>query len=368
MFKHGPNPRTSRWLIISVISCQALCLAAGLTATLSWMNNATTAIIYRHVQADSQNDDASESRLPQRLQETRAAVDQSLTPIYRLGIFLIIMLTLGGIGMSAWMVHGLEKRMAYANEDLERTIARRTQDMIRARNAAIVGLAKLAEYRDPDTGRHLQRISKYAELLAKCLRDEEPQRYPMVTDAWIDDLVLGSALHDIGKVGIPDSILHKSGQLTPDERALIEDHPIIAGECIQLMEEEFGDSNLLRLAREIAYSHHDWWDGTGYPFKLEGEAIPLSARIVALADVYDALTTDRTYKRAMPHREVREIIISGMGKQFDPYIVGAFLLREDEFRKVAKEINRSDLVRSDEQETADQALVPSALDQFEILR
>ncbi len=143
-------------------------------------------------------------------------------------------------------------------EGLEHTVAQRTQDLTRTRDAVIAGLAKLAEFRDQNTGRHLQRVGRYVEVLARCLQEEEPQRYPMITDPWIHDLVVASALHDIGKVGTPDYILYKDGPLNPNEKAMIEDHPIIGGECIQLMEQELGHSSLLTLARKIAYSHHDW--------------------------------------------------------------------------------------------------------------
>ena len=184
----------------------------------------------------------------------------------------------------------------------------------------------------------------------------------MIADAWIHDLVIASGLHDIGKVGVPETLLYKAGRLTSQERVMIEDHPIIGGECLQLMEREFGNSRLLTMAREIAYCHHEWWDGTGYPFRLEGQAIPLTARVVALADVYDALTTDRPYKKAIAHDTVREMITAGTGRQFDPFVIGAFLLREQEFQRVAQQMSRNDLEQHDAAEDPEQAVIQTALD------
>lgn len=361
------NLPSKRRLIVWVIACQAICLAGGMAATLSWMRSATGAAIQSAAGGPSS---AAENALDpfQRSQDLQAAVDQALTPTYRFGMFLIAIMTLGAIGMSGWMMRDFHKRMVQINEGLEQIVFQRTQDLTRTRDAVIAGLAQLAEFRDQATGRHLQRVGSYVEVLARCLRQEEPQRYPMINDAWIHDVVVASALHDIGKVGIPDYILHKDGPLNANEKAMIEDHPIIGGECIQLMEKELGDSSLLTLAREIAYSHHDWWDGTGYPFKQEGENIPLSARIVALADVYDALTTARSYKSAMSHHRASEIIFSGMAKQFDPYVVGAFRLREKEFEAIAREMSRSDLERDDEHEVQNETMDPVALDRLQTIR
>ena len=152
------------------------------------------------------------------------------------------------------------------------------------------------------------RIRRYVDLLARRLRRETRELRELVTDQWIDDLCLSSALHDIGKVGVPDAVLLKPAKLTDLEFEQIKRHTVVGGDCLKEIEQRLSDCNFLMLAREIAYAHHEWWNGEGYPNHLKEHAIPLSARIVALADVYDALTTDRPYKPALAHKEAVKII------------------------------------------------------------
>ncbi|MGE5192614.1 MAG: HD-GYP domain-containing protein [Deltaproteobacteria bacterium] len=201
---------------------------------------------------------------------------------------------------------------------------RRTNDLLRTQDAVIFGLAKLADSRDSDTGGHLERIALYSSALATALRRRGAHR-DVVTPAFVDYLTTGSALHDIGKVGIEDSILRKPGPLTTDERRRMQEHTRIGEECLREIERRLGSSNFLRTAREIAASHHERWDGTGYPAGLKGNDIPLAARIVAIADVYDALSTKRVYKDALPHAECVEIIRRDAGRHFDPQLVETFL-------------------------------------------
>ena len=203
--------------------------------------------------------------------------------------------------------------------------------MVDAREALILGLAKLADYRDTDTGRHLDRIAQYSELLAKHLCQAHPERYPLVDAAWIERLRLASVLHDIGKVGIPDAVLLKPGRLTAQERSVMELHQIMGAETLSTIKQRLGADELIDMGIHVAMRHHEKWDGTGYPDGLAGEAIPLSARIVALADFYDAVTSKRVYKDAMTHAEASALIAEGRGSHFDPAIADAFEALADRF-------------------------------------
>ena len=205
-----------------------------------------------------------------------------------------------------------------------------------ARAATILGLAKLAEYRDEGTGTHLERIREYAKRLA-----EEMATIPgygkIITPDYIEDIFQSSILHDIGKVGIPDAILLKPGRLTDAEFEVIKRHTTMGGDAIAIIESRLEASSFLVMGREIAYNHHEKWDGSGYPQGLEGEQIPLSARIVALADVYDALTSERFYKKAYTHERSKKIITDLKDTHFDPETVDAFLILESEFNTIREE-------------------------------
>ncbi|MCG8618642.1 MAG: HD-GYP domain-containing protein, partial [Desulfobacterales bacterium] len=155
-----------------------------------------------------------------------------------------------------------------------------------------------------------------------------------ITDNYIRDLYQSSILHDIGKVGIPDAILLKPGKLTDEEYEVIKSHPVIGGDAISAIESESRVRSFLALSRDIAYYHHEKWDGSGYPKGLRGEALPLSARIVAVADVYDALTSERPYKKAFSHETAMEIILRDSGTHFDPYIIEALKRVAEDFRKI----------------------------------
>ena len=205
-----------------------------------------------------------------------------------------------------------------------------------ARAATILGLAKLAEYRDEGTGTHLERIREYAKRLAEQMA--ENSRYKtIITQEYIEDIFQSSILHDIGKVGIPDAILLKPGRLTDEEFEVIKRHAIMGGDAIGIIESRIKERSFLSMGKEIAYNHHEKWDGSGYPRGLKGEEIPMSARIVALADVYDALTSKRFYKEAYTHERSKEIIVDLKGSHFDPAIVEAFLILEAEFKTIREE-------------------------------
>jgi HD-GYP domain-containing protein (c-di-GMP phosphodiesterase class II) len=212
----------------------------------------------------------------------------------------------------------------------------REQALLRTRDAVIFGLAKLAESRDSDTGEHVERISLYCERLSAAMR-RRPEYRDVVTPTFIKLIETSSVLHDIGKVGIADAILHKPGPLTGEERTEIQKHSKIGSDCLEEIERRLGASNFLQMAREIARCHHERWDGAGYPAGLQGEQIPLAARIVAIADNYDALVSRRPYKEPFPHDKVVAMIRAGAGTQFDPKLVGIFLEIEQEFREIAEQ-------------------------------
>ncbi len=208
--------------------------------------------------------------------------------------------------------------------------AERQRAQLHGRNTLIFGLAKLAEYRDTDTGAHLERISTYSGILADALRG----RFPHIDDEWVETLQVAASMHDIGKVGIPDNVLQKPGRLDDEERKVIEQHPAIGSDTLRSIEQKHGDDPLLRMSDEIAIGHHERWDGTGYPNRVGGPDIALAARIISVADVYDALTSARVYKPPMTHEKARSIIEEGRGTQFDPDVVDAFLEIQKRFDEV----------------------------------
>lgn len=210
---------------------------------------------------------------------------------------------------------------------------RQRQNLIRTRDAVIFGLAKLTESRDPETGDHLDRISMYATTLATALMNHADFK-ETVTPSFVRLIGISAALHDIGKVGVEDKILLKPGKLTTSERATMEDHSRIGGECLSEIERRLGRSNFLHMARDIAFAHHERWDGSGYPYGLRGEQIPLAARIVAIADVYDALSSRRVYKEPQPHEQCVTTIRDGSGTQFDPRLIQVWLSVSDRFREI----------------------------------
>ncbi len=209
--------------------------------------------------------------------------------------------------------------------------SRRGRD--RAQAATILALARLAEHRDNETGKHLLRLAAYCRLTASALR-EDGKHTDVVNESWIRDLELSSALHDIGKVGIPDSILLKPGKLTPEEWEIMKSHASIGESTLAGVIKEFGATRFLVMGRDIAGGHHEKWDGSGYPRGLRGARIPLAARILALADVYDALTTERPYKKAWPHHEATAWIRERAGAHFDPDLATTFLSREAELDRI----------------------------------
>ena len=216
---------------------------------------------------------------------------------------------------------------------LEKKLQASFQAIKDTQSATILGFARLTEYRDKDTGKHLERIREYTRVLAMGLA-QLPKYSDYITTEYIEDLCLSSVLHDVGKVGIDDAILLKQGKLSPEEFEKIKHHARLGGEALKAVDQDIHRESFLTLGKEIAFSHHERWDGTGYPSGKKGEKIPLSARIVALADVYDALVSKRTYKAPLPHEEAVRIITSERGTHFDPDIVDVFIEHQETFRRI----------------------------------
>lgn len=226
--------------------------------------------------------------------------------------------------------------LARRNHDLEAEVRRRTEENTRIQDITIRALASLAETRDQETGLHILRTQTYVRMLAERLA-ELPKYRDRLTTRYIDLLYKSAPLHDIGKVGIPDSILLKPSRLTTEEFQVMKQHSALGRHSIENAEVGIGTTaEFLHTAKEIAGSHHERWDGGGYPQGLAGDDIPLSARLMALADVYDALFSKRVYKAAMSHHEVVRMILDGRGTQFDPEVVDAFTDLQEAFRDVAE--------------------------------
>ncbi|MEQ1600350.1 MAG: two-component system response regulator [Methylophilaceae bacterium] len=216
-------------------------------------------------------------------------------------------------------------RLTDQNAWLEAEVARRMAENELTQEVSIRALAHLAETRDPETGNHILRTQAYVHQLALALQTH-PRFAAILTDPYIHLLARSAPLHDIGKVGIPDAILLKPGKLTPEEWEIMKSHARLGGEAFEAAERDAKQSvEFLSLAKEIAHFHHEKWDGSGYPQGLAGEAIPLSARIMALADVFDALISPRVYKKALSYAEALDIIVEGRAKHFDPDMVDCFV-------------------------------------------
>jgi len=228
------------------------------------------------------------------------------------------------------------------NAYLETEVTRRGRELAAIQDVTILAMASLAETRDNDTGNHIRRTQHYLKLLADDLKNHD--RFRLFLDERTIDMLFKSApLHDIGKVGIPDRILLKPGRFEPHEMEIMKTHCALGRDAIQHAEDQLGlEVEFLKYAKEIAYGHQEKWDGSGYPQGLAGDAIPISARLMAVADVYDALISRRVYKEGMPHAKAVSIIAEGRGSHFDPDMVDAFLLLADQFQAVAQRFADSD--------------------------
>ena len=229
------------------------------------------------------------------------------------------------------------------NEFLENEVQKRTREVVAVQEVTILAMASLAETRDNDTGNHIRRTQFYIRALAEKLRNHERFRHLLNDDKTIDLLFKSAPLHDIGKVGIPDAILLKPGRFTPEEFEIMKSHTTLGRDAILAAERRLGlELRFLTYAKEIAYTHQEQWDGTGYPEGLSGDDIPISGRLMAVADVYDALICRRIYKEGMSHEKAVGIILESKGSHFDPDVVDAFMEIAGEFKEIAKRFEDTD--------------------------
>jgi putative two-component system response regulator len=228
------------------------------------------------------------------------------------------------------------RELARQNEILEHKVRERTLELALTQESIIEAMACLAEYRDPETGGHIKRTKNYVRLLAAALRDH-PRFRDQLTEATIDLLYKSAPLHDIGKVGVRDDILLKPGRLTEAEFDVMRRHTVYGRDAIEAAAHKLGPNSFLELAKEIAYTHQERYDGSGYPQGLAGDAIPVSGRLMAIADVYDALISRRVYKKPFTHAQAVAVIVDGRGSHFDPDIVDAFLDVQEAMRHIALE-------------------------------
>lgn len=223
------------------------------------------------------------------------------------------------------------------NEILERKVVERTREITQTQDATILTLATLAETRDSDTGNHIRRTQSYIRAIVEELATNT-EFEDQLDDQMIEVICKSAPLHDIGKVGVPDAILNKPGKLTTEEFEVMKSHTTLGYEALQSAEAALGENSFLEIAKQIALTHHEKWDGSGYPDGLIGKSIPLTGRIMAVADVYDALISKRAYKQAFTHQEALKVISDGSGSHFDPDIVKIFCQIEQQIAKIADEL------------------------------
>jgi putative two-component system response regulator len=232
----------------------------------------------------------------------------------------------------------LKDKAAYLQDEVDK----RTREVLAIQDVTILAMASLAETRDSDTGNHIRRTQRYMQALCDQLKTNPKFGY-FLSEETIGLLFKSAPLHDIGKVGIPDRILLKPGRHTPEEFEIMKTHTTLGRDAIEAAERWLGmQVDFLHYAKEIAYSHHEKWDGSGYPLGLAGDAIPISGRLMAIADVYDALISRRVYKEPMSHEQAVEIIIAGRGTHFDPDMADAFAALQEQFRAISRKFIDSD--------------------------
>jgi putative two-component system response regulator len=233
-------------------------------------------------------------------------------------------------------LHRAQSQLAHQNQLLEVKVNQRTEELSRTKDVAIYCMASLAETRDAETGKHILRTQNYVRTLALGLKDH-PRFCEYLNEEIIEMLYKTSPLHDIGKVGVPDQILLKPGKLDPDEWEEMKMHTVYGHDSLLRAEQVLGTTDFLQMAREIAHTHHEKWDGSGYPRGLKGDDIPIPGRLMAVADVYDALISFRVYKKAISHEQAVQTIIQASGSHFDPDVIGQFIALQEEFRRIAIE-------------------------------
>lgn len=218
------------------------------------------------------------------------------------------------------------------NTQLEELVNEKVNEISESQMSTIFALVKLAESRDDETGAHVERTAELCKLMALYLK-EDPKYSNIIDNEYIDNIYKASPLHDIGKVGIPDNILLKKGRLTKDEFQIMKSHVEIGYETLKEVHSKYEVNSFLKMGMDITRNHHEKWDGTGYPRGIKGEDIPLSGRIMAIVDVYDALRSKRVYKEAYSHAKSMKLIKQNRGKHFDPKLVDVFIQHHTEFRK-----------------------------------
>ena len=227
-----------------------------------------------------------------------------------------------------------KRELLFFNNNLMHMVEEKTKTVVELKNSILSTLAEVVEYRDELTGAHITRTQKYIKMLMAALKDSKVYEEE-VTELDEELVLLSCQLHDVGKIAIKDSILLKPNPLTPEEFEAVKIHAAFGEKIIMKLKEKTADSDFVEYARIFAVAHHERWDGKGYPNGLEGENIPLLGRIMAIADVYDALVTDRPYKKAFPHEKALQIIMEGKGSHFDPVLVDLFGTINHEFEKIA---------------------------------
>lgn len=232
------------------------------------------------------------------------------------------------------LVESQKKELIHYNDNLQEMVKAKTKTVVELQNAILKTMAELVECRDDVTGGHIERTQNYLKTLINAMT--RCHLFAEETSSWDMDIVLQSAqLHDVGKISIKDSILLKPGRLTQEEFEKIKEHTLMGEKIITEIEKSTSEQAFLKYAKILAGTHHEKWDGSGYPFGLRGQAIPLLGRLMAIADVYDALVSERPYKKAFTHEEAAAIISEGSGTHFEPVLVELFLSVSDEFKKIA---------------------------------
>ena len=231
------------------------------------------------------------------------------------------------------MINSLNNELQNYSHNLEEMVNKRTATIVELKNAIMETIADLVERRDDTTGGHISRTSSYLKIVIGLMLKQG--LYRNQTESWnIDQMVLSAQLHDVGKIAIDDSILRKPAKLDEDEFEKMKKHTIFGGEIIKEIQEKTTESEFLNYAYVFAVYHHEKWDGSGYPYGIAGENIPLPARLMAIIDVYDALLSERPYKKAFSHEEAIKIIKDGKGSHFDPDLVEIFISASKQFRRL----------------------------------
>lgn len=233
----------------------------------------------------------------------------------------------------------LNQQVVKDNEDLVERVNAQVVELTEAQRATILALAKLAESRDNETGEHVGRVGAYCQVVAEGLDRTMDKQMGMSRHRFIEIISSASFLHDIGKVGIEDSVLNKPNSLTNEEFELIKTHTMIGYHTLEVVHHQNPDNQFIKMGLEIVRSHHEWWNGTGYPDGLTGSEIPLAGRIMAVVDVYDAIRSARPYKGPMPHEAAVKEIVNASGTHFDPMVVLAFLAKENRIEELSEEFH-----------------------------